>query len=152
MSHARKYALDTNLYVRAFRSDDGYEAAHDFVAAFAPFVHLSAVVVQELRAGAREDELRSLERLIFEPFERTARTFAPSYDAWKRVGAVLATLAGDEGLELRTVPRSFVADVLLATSCREAGVVLVTDNARDFDRIARVVPFDYVPPWPRTPG
>ena len=44
--------------------------------------------------------------------------------------------------------KSFGNDVLLALSCREAGLVLVTDNGRDFERIARVVPFDFVAPWP----
>jgi hypothetical protein len=37
---------------------------------------------------------------------------------------------------------------LLALSCREAGCVFVTDNARDFHPIHRYAPFDYVKPWP----
>ena len=46
------------------------------------------------------------------------------------------------------VSRSFVNDILLALSCREAGVVLVTENLRDFERIAEVRRFDFVAPWP----
>lgn len=38
-------------------------------------------------------------------------------------------------------------DVLLALSCREAGVVLVTANERDFERIRRRVRFEFVGPW-----
>jgi hypothetical protein len=38
--------------------------------------------------------------------------------------------------------------MLLALSCREAGIVLVTDNAHDFKRIPYVVAFDFVKPWP----
>jgi predicted nucleic acid-binding protein len=34
------------------------------------------------------------------------------------------------------VARSFTNDVLLAMSCREAGIVLVTSNLADFTRIA----------------
>jgi len=49
------------------------------------------------------------------------------------------------------VSKSFGNDVLLALSCREAGLVLVTDNRRDFERIARVAPFDFVDPWPMPP-
>ena len=38
--------------------------------------------------------------------------------------------------------------MLLAPSCRESGVVLVTANTRDFARIARLAAFDFVAPWP----
>jgi predicted nucleic acid-binding protein len=49
---------------------------------------------------------------------------------------------------MRTVPRAFVNDVLLALACREAGVILVTANRRDFERIQRVARFEFVAPWP----
>lgn len=108
--------------------------------------------MQELRAGARASELEALRALVFAPFERRGRLFTPSHDAWKRAGATLSALAEQEGLELRNVSRGFVDDVMLAASCREAGIVLVTANVRDFTRIARVAPFDFVAPWPRPIG
>jgi hypothetical protein len=46
------------------------------------------------------------------------------------------------------VSKSFGNDVLLAVSCHDAGLVLVTDNRRDFERIARGAPFDFVDRWP----
>jgi predicted nucleic acid-binding protein len=39
-------------------------------------------------------------------------------------------------------------DALLAASCREAGVVLVTRNLADFQRIAQVEPVRFQEPWP----
>jgi predicted nucleic acid-binding protein len=57
-------------------------------------------------------------------------------------------MARKEGPEIAHVSKSFANDVLLALSCREAGCVLVTENERDFQRIRRHVPFDYVKPWP----
>ena len=57
-------------------------------------------------------------------------------------------MARKEGLEVGRVSKSFANDVLLALSCREAGYVLVTGNDRDFHRIRRYVPFDYVKGWP----
>jgi predicted nucleic acid-binding protein len=33
-------------------------------------------------------------------------------------------------------------------SCREAGVVLVTNNVSDFRRIATARKFDFLSPWP----
>jgi predicted nucleic acid-binding protein len=73
----------------------------------------------------------------------------PTYAAWKLSGAVLAELSRSEGLELHRLSRSFVNDVLLAVSCRESGLTLVTDNRGDFARIRRVIAFDFVTPWPR---
>lgn len=145
----RRYVLDTQLYVRAFRDSAANAALQLFHTAFAPFEYLSAVVVQELRAGTRRADAGKLQRLVLDPFERRGRVVTPTYDAWKRGGEVLAALAALEGLELGRVPRSFVNDVLLALSCREAGVTLVTENRDDFERIRRVVAFDFVGPWPR---
>jgi hypothetical protein len=56
-----------------------------------------------------------------------------------------------EGLDLALVSEAFANDLLLALSCREAGVLL-TENERDFARIRRFVPSDsphFVRgPWP----
>ena len=71
------------------------------------------------------------------------RVFAPTFAAWKRAGEVLAKLSATEGVPLRSFGRSFLNDVLLAASCRETGVVLVTNNHRDFTRIHQVLPFEF---------
>jgi predicted nucleic acid-binding protein len=145
----RKYTLDANLYIRAFRDSAANAELRLFHTAFAPFEYLSAVVVQELRAGARRSAAaEQLERSLCAPFERSGRILAPTYAAWKRSGAVLAALAEREGLDVARVPKGFANDVLLAVTCREAGVTLVTANRRDFERIARVAPFEFVAPWP----
>jgi predicted nucleic acid-binding protein len=145
----RKYVLDTQIFIDAFRDPGANEALQRFHRAFAPFVHLSVVVAQELRAGVkRERDRKALERYVLSPFERSGRTFAPSVSAWHRSGDLLSEMARAEGLEIGRVSKSFANDVLLALSCREAGCVLVTGNERDFQRIRRYLPFDYVSPWP----
>lgn len=146
----RKYALDSNVLIHAFRDVAWNEQLRLFRTAFAPFEQLSAVVVQELRSGARSArDAQLLQRNTFDPFERRARVFTPSCAAWKLAGEALAGLARAEGLELRSVGRTLVNDALLAASCKEAGVILVTENVRDFERLRRFIPFTYVPPWPR---
>jgi predicted nucleic acid-binding protein len=50
----------------------------------------------------------------------------------------LAELGRREGPDLSRLSKAFGNAVLLARSCREAGIVLVTDNAHDFERIAYV--------------
>jgi predicted nucleic acid-binding protein len=145
----RKYTLDANLYIRAFRDPGANAALRSFHTAFAPFEYLSAVVAQELRAGAQTVRaVDDLERHLFAPFERSGRILAPSYGAWKRAGAALATLSRTEGMELARISKGYANDVLLAVTCREAGVTLVTGNRRDFERIGRVAPFEFVDPWP----
>src|SRR4051812_7228092 len=114
-----------------------------FHAQFAPFEYLSAVVASELRAGVRSPaEGARIDRHLLAPFERRGRVFAPSYDAWKAAGAAHALL--------RSSPpsRGFHNDLLLAVSCREHGITLVTRNAGDFERIQRVVRFEFIADWP----
>lgn len=149
----RKYALDTNLFIDGLRSPGAHRDLLRFHVAFAPFEYLSAVVAQELRSGVGSDrDLAVLATEILEPFEQRGRVVAPSYAAWSRAGDVLRRLARGSGLDLRRVSRAFSNDVLLATSCREAGVVLVTANTRDFSRIREVLPFEFVEPWPSSRG
>jgi predicted nucleic acid-binding protein len=143
----RPYVVDTNLYIDALRTDDGRAGLGAFLTAFTPVVHLSAVVVQELRAGVRGKAAVRLETAIVAPFERRERLITPSYGAWKEAGRVLSELVPPEGWA--SVTRSFVNDVLLAMSCRESGAVLVTRNVADCERIAKVRRFDFVPPWPK---
>jgi predicted nucleic acid-binding protein len=145
----RKYVLDTNLFIRAFRDPGANATLQQFHQLFAPFEYLSAVVAQELRAGARSPaDRRKLERHVLDLYIRRGRMITPSARAWEESGDLLATLARDDGLELARVSKAFGNDVLLALSCREAGLVLVTENERDFTRIARLAPFTFVKPWP----
>jgi predicted nucleic acid-binding protein len=105
---SRKYALDSNVFIDAFRTEEGAVELEAFHAAFTPFEHLSAVVAMELRASVRgKDAERDGQR-------------------WQ----------------------AFANDVLIAVSCREAGVIVVTSNTRDFERIAAVTNCEFVAPWP----
>ena len=146
---SRKYVLDTQLFINAFRDPVVNEELQRFHRAFSPFEHFSVIVAQELRAGVRRPrDRKTLERNILKVFQRANRTITPSADAWHRSGDLLAEMVRQEGLEIPRVSKAFANDVLLALSCREAGCVLVTDNERDFQRIRRLLQFDYMKPWP----
>jgi predicted nucleic acid-binding protein len=145
----RKYVLDTNLFIRAFREEAANPELQRFHQLFAPFEYLSAVVAQELRAGARSTaDRRQLERHVLDLYTRRGRVVAPSTQAWHDSGDLLAELARREGLEMGRLSKAFGNDVLLALSCREEGLVLVTDNRRDFERIGRLAPFNFMDRWP----
>jgi predicted nucleic acid-binding protein len=146
---ARKYVLDTQLFISAFRDPIANEALQRFHRAFSPFEHLSVIVAQELRAGVQQErDRKALERNVLRVFERASRTITPSAGAWHRSGDLLSEMAKEEGLEIARLSKAFANDVLLALSCRESGCVLVTENARDFSRIRRFISFQYVKPWP----
>lgn len=145
---SRKYVLDTQLFIDAFRDPAFNEELQQFHRAFSPFEYFSVIVAQELRAGVRARDRKALERHVLKVYERASRTITPSADAWHRSGDLLAEMARKEGLEIERVSKAFANDVLVALSCREAGCILVTDNERDFQRIRRFVQFDFTKPWP----
>ena len=146
---ARKYVLDTQLFINAFRDPVANEALQRFHRSFSPSEHLSVIVAQELRAGVKQrNDRKALERSVLRVFERANRTITPSTDAWHRSGDLLSEMAKQEGLESARVSKAFANDILLALSCRESGCVLVTDNDRDFARIRRFISFEYMKPWP----
>ena len=145
----RKYVLDTSCYIDASHDPAALAALQEFAGRAAPGLYLSSVVAAELRGGARSARDRKvLEDRVLGPFARRDRLLTPSAAAWDALGRTLAALRDREGLQLSQVPRSFAFDVLLAYSCREQGVVLVTGNTRDMTRIRRVFSFEHVAPYP----
>jgi predicted nucleic acid-binding protein len=109
---------------------------------------LSAVVILELRAGARTPaQAKLLEREVVQRFTRANRVFTPSADAFSAAGKLLASLATREGWTADAHP-SLVHDALLAASCRESGVTLITRD-RDFGRFKNLLRgWRFVTPWP----
>ena len=73
----------------------------------------------------------------------------PSAQSWEMLGTTLAMLADREGLVIAQARSSFIFDILIAHSCREAGATLVSANARDLERIHGVFSFDFVVPYPK---
>lgn len=145
----RKYVLDTNLYVRAFRSREGAAALQEYLASFTPSTYLSSVVLHELLVGASTPtKARDIQRFIADPLVRVGRFVTPSHAAWEAAGEGIAAMARRERRALRHVPKSLVTDYLLAASCREAGVTLLTENTVDFEEISRYLTVSFEAPWP----
>jgi predicted nucleic acid-binding protein len=145
----RKFVLDTNCFVDASRTDAEGAAFAEFCARAASRLYLSTVVAAELRAGADNAlDRKTLELRVLSPYIRRGRVVNPSPAAWDALGTTLGTFVEAEGLVLRDVRRSFIFDILIAWSCRELGAVLVSRNAKDMSRIAKVFMFDFVAPYP----
>ena len=144
-----KYAIDTNVYVDAFRDPSSAEELKEFLTQYLPVTYLSAVVIQELGIGARsEEQVEALEKGLFAPFEKRRRIFAPTANAFKVSGRILAQLAVRGDLDLARAKGSFVNDTLLAASCLEHGMTLITKDS-DFLRIkGQLKAFRHIAPWP----
>ena len=146
----KKYALDTNLYIRALREAAAAVELQSFYSTFAPATHLSSVVLHELLVGAASSaKSREIQQTVAQPFRRTRRLFTPSADAWVTAADAIATMARKENRQLKSLPKSLVNDYLLAASCRESGVVLVTHNTADFEEIRRYIKVQFTAPWPQ---
>ena len=144
-----KYALDSNVYVSAFRDPSKAVELQQFLAGALSFTYFLATVAQELRAGVQtKGQLAAFDQIIG-PFERRRRFIAPSARAYIEGGRILAELRVKERWRARAPASSFVNDVMIAVSCRENGLTLITSNASDFARISRVLrSFSFVAPWP----
>ena len=144
-----KVALDTNIFIDGFRNEDAQADVFAFLNRALPFTYLSAVVMQELAAGARTAQAaRDVQRGVFEPFERRRRVFAPSGTAFVESGRIMAAVAAREGWRVFDENPSLLNDALLAASCREQGITLITNDG-DFKRLSAFVKgFRYAAPWP----
>jgi len=145
----KKYVLDTNLYVRAFRSEAGALELERYFGLFTPNTWLSSIVLHELLVGAATPaKVRQIREKLVGPLARAGRVITPSHRAWEEAGIALAAMARREGRDLRSVPKSLVNDFLLAASCRESGTILVTGNAADFELIRKYLKHEFVGAWP----
>jgi predicted nucleic acid-binding protein len=144
-----KYMLDSNIYISATRDETWNDELAAFMWSSTPFVYLSSVVAGELLTGAVKPELERRTYAEFvEPFEETDRVITPTHGAWKRAGRIIARLIRAKRLAAGAVPRSFFNDCLIATSARDHGCSVVTQNTRDFELIRTIEPVKIVAPWP----
>jgi len=143
-----KFAIDTNLYIRAFRNPTDEERMDDFYQRCTPSLFICSVVLHELEVGGTSRSVVDWVDETTRPVIRSRRVVTPSHAAWREAGSAINRLALAHRIDRRTIARSLVNDVLIAATCRESGVTLITDNNRDFATIHTVLPFDFVPPWP----
>src|SRR5580658_2897620 len=131
--------FDTSIYVSALRRRDAGPAVARFVAE--NDIWLSAVVLEELYAGARERD-RHVVELIESRFDKESRILVPALDDWIQAGKVLSRLAAKYDYE-KIGRNRLTNDALMAMSAARAGVTVVTANVRDFRRLAEFRTFSW---------
>ena len=136
----RPVLFDASFYVAALRGEDDAAIALRRVAADAP-VWLSAVVLQELYAGAGNHERSIIERMERD-FEKVKRIVVPNRSDWRESGRALARLAAKYDYE--QIGRSRLSnDALIAVSAGRVGIRVLTTNQKDFRRLAEFFPFHW---------
>ncbi len=145
-----RWVLDTNLYVRASHSREARGALNAFHDRHFARTDLAATVWLELQVGVRERSIQVAFDEWVDTFVERDAVLTPSALAFQQAGRVLGVLADVEGLELDRIRPSFHHDVMLASTVRECGRTLITDNSRDFTRIQRYLQgFRFVAPFPK---
>jgi predicted nucleic acid-binding protein len=128
-------ALDTNVYIHALRNPTALARLKRFMLRAGTRLRVSAVVAMELRAGARSPAQERDVEAMLSPYDRRGQVVVPSFDAFVQAGRVVVALATRERMTVAAA--SLGNDAILAASCREAEVTLVTANQRDFSAIQR---------------
>jgi predicted nucleic acid-binding protein len=130
----KKVVLDTNVYIDWINRGLGEE----WFLGTGLIRYLSAVVVMELRAGARTRSGRSAIDQLVRAYASGGRLISPPVAVFERAGSLLRRLKL-AGREVRSA--AFVNDLLIALSARAIGAAVVTMNVRDFEAIRRIEPF-----------
>jgi len=104
---------------------------------------LTAVVLQELTAGANDDKEVKYWNEVRRAREKDGTLLVPNDEDWWQAGKVLNSLqralrGGNQGKIPKSDPATIqriTRDVLIARTAKRVGAVLVTDNTKDFELI-----------------
>jgi predicted nucleic acid-binding protein len=141
-----RVTFDTNVFIRYRPKFSG-----DFF--------LSAVVIQELTAGAADDAVVRSYKAALDQHQAAGKLLVPTGEDWWQAGKILNAM--HRGLKSRRAGRTsaipkeeqqrILRDVLIARTAKRANVAVVTENVSDFLRIQRYCdvrilrPEDYFP-------
>lgn len=135
----RPALFDSTVYITAMRRGNDGALALRRLSGDDP-VWLSAVVLEELYAGASDRGLPIVEQ-VERDFREAERILIPDLNDWTETGRVLARLAAKYDYELTGRAR-LTNDALIAMSAARAGVCVITANERDFRRFAEFRAFE----------
>jgi predicted nucleic acid-binding protein len=131
--------FDSSLYIEALRNGSESLLAKRWI--LESPIWLSSVVLEELFAGADPNDHRVLERLEHD-FEKASRILVPNLSDWTSAGRVLYRLARKYGFE-RIGKARLSNDALIATSAARMGIVVLTANQRDYEKLAEFCPLQW---------
>lgn len=132
--------FDSSVYISGMRRGDDAVVALRRFSVDAP-LWLSAVVLEELYAGA-SDRVRQVVERLESDFDGVKRILVPNLSDWTQAGRILARLAAKYHYENIGLGR-LTNDALIAMSAARMGVTVVTANEQDFRRLAEFRAFQW---------
>ena len=133
-----KLLLDTSIYIPFINQgisnpvlDLGPERS---------LLFMSAVVLEELYAGAHDPASIKLLDKLYDVFVFANRLVVPDGRDWQKTGKVIAQLERKHGFEGKFLAR-ITHDILIALCARRIGATVVTNNTKDFLRIREFIDF-----------
>jgi predicted nucleic acid-binding protein len=122
--------LDTNVYIGHWEGARYEDALNEVRRAF--IVRHSAVVLSELRRGARTREATAL---VEQLRARAPVVWSPQSADWWEAGELIRELGDERGWD-RNKRRDFQNDALIALTARRHGATVVTANRIEFELLS----------------
>ena len=119
--------LDTNVYIDHWERGLYQDTLESLRRAY--IIRHSAVVLSELRRGARG---RDAEQLVASLFELATVRWEPSAADWWEAGRLVRSIGNKQTWDIHK-RRDFQNDALIALTARRHGATVVTANSSDFE-------------------
>ncbi len=135
MNSVKKAILDTNIYIGHW--EEGRYAHRLAICRKRYIIRSSSVILHELRRRAKTKEaIKSVEKLK----KLSQKILNPTEKNWWESAKIVQKIAEKEGWEKRKM-QEFQNDVLIALIAHENGMILITNNRKDFELIKSVLRF-----------
>ena len=131
--------LDTNIYIGHLEKGLYQEFLETLRQAY--IIRHSAVVLSELRRGARTQDA---ERLVMMLYRLARICWEPTASDWWEAGRLIQKIGDAEGWD-RNKRRDFQNDALIALTARRHGATVVTADLSDFNLLARELRIPVLP-------
>lgn len=132
-----KAVPDTSFLIEHFRKGTVQESFLNITRYY--HVSFCPVVLMELLAGAYDPK----ERKLIDQISRNFTVIPITELQWFACGEIMMKLRKNKKIDPERI-KGLLADILIAVSVRNAGAVLITRNAKDFDLIHEVYDFKYI--------
>jgi predicted nucleic acid-binding protein len=136
--HPVKLVLDTSIYIPFINRGIAHPTIE--ILQGRPLIYMSAVVMEELYAGALDVAAIKLLDKMYETFAGMSRLIVPDAMDWQKAGKVVAQLGKKYGFEKMFLSR-ITNDILIAVTARKIGAFVVTNNQKDFLKIREYIDF-----------
>jgi len=133
----QKAVPDTSFLVEHFRKGTLQSTFIELARTY--HISFSVVVLMELLSGAYDPK----EQKLIEQIARNFSVLNVTEQQWYVCGGIMMKLRRDKKTDPTRV-KSLLSDILIATSVRAAGAVLITRNEKDFQLIKDVYDFKFL--------